>query len=127
MKLTISDVQEVLTDVAKVMDLELYLNKTQSKNKAKGIFITVKLGAEDVQDECMASIQFTKAGYFDYAFCFEPGRFRHCIEEQLTEDQAIDESGRTVCSMEDVEKFLKRMPYEWEGKKTWLKKVKKKL
>ena len=123
MKLTVDDVEEILKDVAKVTDLELVTNESRPKNKSKGILITVKLSAEDVQDVCIASIQFTKTGYFDYAFCFEPGRFRHCMEEDLTYDQAIDESGRTVWSMEDVEKFFKRQPYEWDGKKAWLKKV----
>lgn len=127
MKLTIDDVEEILEDVAKVTELELLLTKTQPRNKRKGIFITAKLSGEDELDVCIASIQFTKAGKFDYAFVFEPGRFRHCITEQLTEDQAIDESGRTVWSMEDVEKFFKRQPYEWEGKKAWLKKIKKNL
>lgn len=124
MKLTIDDVEKILEDVANVEGLDLLMSKSQPKNKRRGIFITAKLSAEDVEDVCIATIQFTKAGYFSYAFCFEPGRFRHCLSEELTYDQAIDESAREVLNMQDVEKFFKRQPYAWEGKKAWLKKVK---
>lgn len=124
MKLTINEVEEILKDVANVTEMDLLISKAQPKNKRKGIFITARLSAEDVEDVCIASIQFTKTGYFDFAFVFEPGRFRHCVEESLTYDQAIDESAREVLNMQDVEKFFKRQPYAWEGKKAWLKKVK---
>jgi hypothetical protein len=119
--MTINTVEKKLKDLEKILDLELFLDKTSPKDKRKGKFITVKYGATG----CIASIQFTKSGKFSHAFCIEPGRYRDCIEEQLTHDQAIDEAVREVYDMEDVEKFFKRKPYKWFGKEKWLKSIEK--
>ena len=101
----------------------LHYDESQPKNKRKGIFVTVKMEYGDDTD-CIAQIFFTKKGTFDYAFVFEPGRWKHCTDEGLTMDQAMDESIRVVYTATDVENFLKRLPYDWEGKERWMKKLK---
>lgn len=72
-----------------------------------------------------ATLFFTKDGRFGEAAVFEPGRCRHCLDEGLTMDQALDESMRYVDAIEDVCNFLQRKPYQWDGKKEWLKRITK--
>jgi hypothetical protein len=36
-------------------------------------------------------------------------------------DQSLDESMRYVDTVGDVHNFLERKPYQWDGKKKWLK------
>ena len=123
---TIDTIVETLQELALVRELDF--TRTTPKNKRKGDFLTVRMEqASVVADnsdacDCIASIQFTKRGIFDFAFVFEPGRYRHCILEDLGDDIAIDESCRQVDTLDDVFKFFRREPYEWLGKKAWVKK-----
>jgi len=119
---TVKEVKAGLKEMAMLKALPISIKKSKGA-KRKGD--TLIIGAPSDLGTCVATIFFTKAGNFIEACVCEPGRWAHCIAEDLTENQAVHESMRWVDTMEDVQKFLKREPYDWDGKKKWLKAIKR--
>lgn len=122
---SIKEVRNSLKELAMISALPLKVKRCLGTGTGSRKGVELRLTSPSDLGSCVAVIYFNKGGNFVEALVCEPGRWAHCIAEQLTADQALDESARWVDTMEDVEKYLKRQPYEWDGKKEWLKRVRK--